>query len=133
VSLLGRLGELEEIGRQLQAAPHEQISLTDPMPRDGTGAAIAARPVRMVLSPVHNHDLMINAGQDGSMQEVPAVPRTEAVGVVEAQGEGVENLVVGQRVAGGASQTWATFYLLMQQGWCQYGAVSATKRPVSCR
>ncbi|MGV8953552.1 MAG: hypothetical protein ACOH2M_20820, partial [Cypionkella sp.] len=26
----GRLGELEEIGRQLQAAPDEQISLTDP-------------------------------------------------------------------------------------------------------
>ncbi len=29
-SLRGRLGELEEIGRQLQAAPDEQISLTDP-------------------------------------------------------------------------------------------------------
>ena len=29
-SLRGRLGELEEIGRRLQAAPDEQISRTDP-------------------------------------------------------------------------------------------------------
>lgn len=76
-------------------------------PKPGTGQVL----VRMVLSPVHNHDLMIVAGQYGSLPDLPSVPGTEAVGVVEALGEGVDNLTVGQRVAGGASQTWATFYL----------------------
>lgn len=76
-------------------------------PKPGKGQVL----VKMVLSPVHNHDLMIVAGQYGSLPELPAVPGTEAVGVVEALGEGVDKLVVGQRVAGGASQTWAQFYL----------------------
>lgn len=76
-------------------------------PTPGQGQVL----VKMVLSPVHNHDLMIIAGQYGSLPDLPAVPGTEAVGVVEALGEGVDSLVVGQRVAGGASQTWAQYYL----------------------
>ena len=67
--------------------------------------------VRMVLSPVHNHDLMTIAGQYGFKPALPAVPGTEAVGVVEALGEGVTHLKVGQRVAGGGEKTWAQYYL----------------------
>jgi NADPH:quinone reductase-like Zn-dependent oxidoreductase len=67
--------------------------------------------VRMVLSPVHNHDLMTIAGQYGFKPELPAVPGTEAVGVVEALGEGVTHLSVGQRVAGGGEKTWAQYYV----------------------
>jgi len=67
--------------------------------------------IRMVLSPVHNHDLMTIAGQYGFKPKLPAVPGTEAVGVVEALGEGVTNLKLGQRVAGGGEATWAEFYL----------------------
>jgi NADPH:quinone reductase-like Zn-dependent oxidoreductase len=66
--------------------------------------------VRMVLSPMHNHDLMTIAGQYGFKPILPYVPGTEAVGVVEALGPDVTNLAVGQRVAGGASGTWAEFY-----------------------
>ncbi|MDB5660518.1 MAG: alcohol dehydrogenase [Cypionkella sp.] len=99
----------------MQRATHSQFG----SPQDVLSSEEADTPtpsqgqvlVRMVLSPVHNHDLMIIAGQYGSMPDLPAFPGTEAVGVVEALGEGVDNLVVGQRVAGGASQTWATFYL----------------------
>ncbi|MBJ3786319.1 zinc-binding dehydrogenase [Devosia sediminis] len=76
-------------------------------PQPGPGQVL----VRMVLSPVHNHDLMTIAGQYGFKPELPSVPGTEAVGVVEALGEGVTNLQPGQRVAGGASGTWAEFYL----------------------
>ncbi len=65
----------------------------------------------MVLSPIHNHDLMTIAGQYGFKPSLPAVPGTEAVGVVEALGDGVTHLKVGQRVAGGAEGTWAEYYL----------------------
>ena len=67
--------------------------------------------VRMVLSPIHNHDLMTVKGVYGIKPELPSVPGTEAVGVVDALGEGVENLKVGQRVMGGANATWAEYYL----------------------
>lgn len=76
-------------------------------PEPGPGEVL----VRMVLSPIHNHDLMTIAGQYGVRPALPAVPGTEAVGVVETLGEGVENLQVGQRVAGGAQNTWAEYYL----------------------
>lgn len=76
-------------------------------PQPGPGQVL----VKMVLSPVHNHDLMTIAGLYGFKPTLPAVPGTEAVGVVEALGEGVTHLKVGQRVAGGADQTWAEYYL----------------------
>ena len=76
-------------------------------PRPGPGEVL----VKMVLSPVHNHDLMTIAGQYGFKPELPAVPGTEAVGVVEALGDGVTHLKVGQRVAGGGDKTWAEYYL----------------------
>lgn len=78
-----------------------------PKPEPGPGQVL----VRMVLSPVHNHDLMTIAGQYGFKPSLPAVPGTEAVGIVEALGEGVTHLQVGQRVAGGAEGTWAEYYL----------------------
>lgn len=76
-------------------------------PQPGPGEVL----VKMVLSPVHNHDLMTIAGQYGFKPELPAVPGTEAVGVVEALGDGVTHLKVGQRVAGGGDKTWAEYYL----------------------
>ncbi|KKB78281.1 hypothetical protein VW35_11595 [Devosia soli] len=76
-------------------------------PQPGPGQVL----IRMVLSPVHNHDLMTISGQYGFKPQLPAVPGTEAVGVVEALGEGVTNLKVGQRVAGGGEKTWAEYYL----------------------
>jgi NADPH:quinone reductase-like Zn-dependent oxidoreductase len=76
-------------------------------PQPGPGQVL----VKMVLSPVHNHDLMTIAGQYGFKPDLPAVPGTEAVGIVEALGEGVSNLKVGQRIAGGAGSTWAEYYL----------------------
>lgn len=79
-----------------------------PKPVPGPGQAL----VRMVMSPIHNHDLMTAAGQYGFKPALPAVGGTEAVGVVEAVGPGVDNLRPGQRVAGGAAETWADYYLV---------------------
>lgn len=88
--------------------PQDVLAVDDiDRPAPGPGQVL----VRMVLSPVHNHDLMTIAGQYGFKPALPAGAGTEAVGVVEALGEGVTHLQPGQRVAGGAQDTWAAFYL----------------------
>ena len=90
-------------------APADVLSLEDvPLPEPGPGQVRA----RLVLSPIHNHDLMIVAGLYGVKPALPHVPGTEALGVVEALGPGVESLRVGQRIAGGAGATWAESYLV---------------------
>lgn len=77
------------------------------MPEPGPGQVR----IRMLLSPIHNHDLSTVAGVYGVKPALPAVPGTEAVGIVDALGEGVTKLAVGQRVMGGSTATWAEYYL----------------------
>ncbi|TNC49163.1 zinc-binding dehydrogenase [Rubellimicrobium rubrum] len=88
--------------------PEQVLKVAErPRPEPGPGQVL----VRMVLSPIHNHDLMTTAGSYGIRPALPAVGGTEALGLVEVLGEGVSHLRAGQRVAGGASETWAEFYL----------------------
>jgi len=82
-----------------------------PVPEPGQGQVR----VRMMLSPIHNHDLMIVTGHYGYKPPLPHVPGTEALGVVDRLGEGVSTLKVGQRVTGGASAAWAEYYLASAQ------------------
>jgi NADPH2:quinone reductase len=68
--------------------------------------------VRTLLSPIHNHDLWTIRGTYGFKPELPARTGTEAVGVVDAIGEGVSHLAVGQRVAtGGTFGVWAEYFI----------------------
>ncbi|RYC03574.1 zinc-binding dehydrogenase [Nocardioides zhouii] len=85
--------------------PAEVLSVQEvPDPEPGPGQVL----VRVLLSPIHNHDLWTVRGSYGFKPEMPARAGTEAVGVVEALGEGVEHLSVGQRVAsGGSFGAWA--------------------------
>lgn len=78
-----------------------------PMPEPGPGQVR----VKLILAPIHNHDLMIITGHYGYKPPLPHAPGTEAVGIVDKLGEGVTNLKVGQRVAGSGSSTWAEYYL----------------------
>ena len=89
--------------------PSEVLTLADrPQPVPGAGEVR----VRMRMSPIHNHDLAIISGTYGYKPPLPAVPGTEAVGVVDALGEGVTQLKTGQRVMlAGASATWAEYFL----------------------
>jgi NADPH2:quinone reductase len=67
--------------------------------------------VRTLLSPIHNHDLWTIRGTYGFKPELPARAGTEAVGIVDALGEGVTSLAVGQRVAtGGTFGVWAEYF-----------------------
>lgn len=66
--------------------------------------------LRILLSPIHNHDLWTVRGTYGFKPELPARAGTEAVGVVDALGPDVEGLAIGQRVAtGGSFGAWAEY------------------------
>ena len=68
--------------------------------------------VRTVLSPIHNHDLWTIRGTYGFTPELPARAGTEALGIVDALGEGVDTLTIGQRVVtGGTFGAWAEYFI----------------------
>jgi len=89
--------------------PATVLTLADrPLPEPGAGQVR----VKMRMSPIHNHDLAIIRGVYGYKPPLPAVPGTEAVGVVDKLGEGVSHVQVGQRVMmAGANATWAECFL----------------------
>ncbi|WP_344792230.1 zinc-binding dehydrogenase [Gryllotalpicola daejeonensis] len=94
--------------------PEEVLHVgTVPLPEPGPGEVR----VRLLLSPIHNHDLWTVRGTYGVKPQLPARAGTEAVGVVDALGEGVETLSVGQRVAtGGTFGAWAEYFVAPAAG-----------------
>lgn len=68
--------------------------------------------VKMVLASIHNHDLLTIRGQYGFKPELPAIGGSEAVGIIDAVGQDVKDLKVGQRVAAASVQaTWAEYFV----------------------
>lgn len=85
------------------------VSAEAPMPAPGPGQAR----VRMGLSPIHNHDLWTVRGQYGIKPALPAIGGSEAVGVVDALGDGVEGLAIGQRVTTASARgAWADYFVV---------------------
>lgn len=67
--------------------------------------------IRTLLAPIHNHDLWTIRGEYGYKPELPAIGGSEAVGIVDALGEGAEGLAIGQRVAAASGRgTWAEYF-----------------------
>lgn len=94
--------------------PDQVLRVEDrPVPEPGAGQVR----LRVVLSPIHNHDLWTVRGTYGFTPELPAPSGTEALGVVDAVGAGVEHLSVGQRVAtGGTFGAWAEYLVTNAAG-----------------
>lgn len=94
--------------------PEQVLSLTErPTPNPGPGQVR----LRIVLSPIHNHDLWTIRGTYGFKPELPAASGTEALGVVDALGDGVDHLAVGKRVAtGGTFGAWAEYVVAPAAG-----------------
>ena len=111
--------------------PSDVLSVQEvPDPQPGPGQAL----VRVLLSPIHNHDLWTVRGSYGFKPEMPARAGTEAVGVVEALGEGVEGLTVGQRVAtGGSFGAWAELIVAPAAGLIPVPDVTTRPPPSSSR
>jgi NADPH:quinone reductase-like Zn-dependent oxidoreductase len=79
---------------------------TRPVPEPGAGQVR----VRVQAAPIHATDLHILRGRYGFAPELPAVLGVECVGVVDALGDGVEGVAVGQRViTAGITGTWQQY------------------------
>ena len=73
--------------------------------------------VKTTLSAIHNHDLLTVRGTYGVRPPLPAVGGSEASGTVDALGEGVTQLKVGQRITGFAQTgAWAEYFLTAAAG-----------------
>lgn len=74
--------------------------------------------IKTTLSPIHNHDLWTIRGNYGYKPELPgAIGGSEAVGVIDAVGEGVDDAMIGQRVAiAGVHGTWAEYFVAPAAG-----------------
>lgn len=93
-----------EFGDPATVLTVEEVPLAQPGPREVR--------IRVLLSPIHNHDLWTIRGTYGVTPELPARAGTEAVGIVDAVGAGVEGLAVGQRVVtGGTFGVWAEAFI----------------------
>lgn len=94
--------------------PEQVLRIEDrPLPEPGAGQVR----LRTLLSPIHNHDLWTVRGTYGFKPDLPAASGTEALGVVDALGSGVEHLAVGQRVAtGGTFGAWSEYFLANAAG-----------------
>jgi NADPH2:quinone reductase len=79
---------------------------TRPVPEPGPGQVR----IRVQAAPVNPNDLHILRGRYGFAVQLPAVLGQESVGVVDALGEGVDGVAVGQRVVTvGVMGTWQEY------------------------
>ena len=68
--------------------------------------------IRTVLAPIHNHDLWTVRGQYGYKPTLPAIGGSEGLGTIDALGDGVQGLQIGQRVAAASVHgTWAEAFI----------------------
>ena len=74
--------------------------------------------IKVLLSPIHNHDLWTVRGTYGYKPELPgAIGGSEAAGIVDAVGEGADDSLKGQRVAvAGVHGAWAEHVLAPADG-----------------
>jgi len=81
-------------------------------PEAGEGEVL----IRIVLSPIHNHDLWTIRGSYGTKPALPAIGGSEGLGVVEATGPGVDPALTGRRVAAAG----------LRGAWAEYAVAPAT-------
>ena len=78
-----------------------------PVPEPGAGEVR----LRLLRSPIHNHDLATIRGIYGYKPKLPAIAGSELLGVVDAVGSGVTGVTVGMRAACGLRGAWAQFVI----------------------
>ena len=89
--------------------PADVLALGEsPVPQPGPGEVR----IKTLLSPIHNHDLWTVRGQYGYKPTLPAIGGSEAVGTVDALGEGVQGVALGQRITvAGVHGSWAEYFI----------------------
>lgn len=88
----------------------QQAEMPQPEPKAGEVR------IKTILSPMHNHDVWTVRGSYGYKPTLPAIGGSEAVGIVDAVGEGVDQSKLGQRVAvAGVHGSWAEYFIAPAQ------------------
>jgi len=74
--------------------------------------------VKMIMSPIHNHDLWTIRGEYGYKPDLPAaIGGSEAVGMITDVGAGVDEALIGQRIAvASVHGTWAEYFVAPANG-----------------
>lgn len=100
-------GHMRALRHQVTGKPLEVIKLEElPDPEPGFGEVR----VRMTHRPINPSDLHTVLGRYGRETMLPATPGHEGVGVVDAIGDGVSDLSIGDRVVPmGVIGTWQEF------------------------
>jgi NADPH:quinone reductase-like Zn-dependent oxidoreductase len=89
--------------------PAEVLELID-MPRPEPAPKQVR--VKTSLAAIHNHDLWTVRGGYGVKPPLPAIAGSEAVGIVDALGEGVDAALLGTRVvSAGIRGAWAEYFV----------------------
>lgn len=120
MSAAGADPDMSEEKTVMRAVVHESFGEPEnvlgvqerPIPDPGPGQAR----VRVLLATIHNHDLWTVRGTYGVKPDLPAIAGSEAVGIVDALGEGVTEPAVGTRVVVGAPGSWAEFVVAKAAG-----------------
>ena len=106
----------------MKAAIHdtfgEPIDVLNAVEVDKPNAGAGEVLIKMALSPIHNHDLWTIRGNYGYKPELPgAIGGSEALGTIEAVGEGVDDAMIGKRVTiAGVHGTWAEYFVAPATG-----------------
>lgn len=77
-------------------------------PRDLDQPAAGQVRVRMLYAPIHPADWNVLQGTYGRLPELPAVPGNEGCGIVEAAGDGVSCVTVGDLVSVAEPGNWCS-------------------------
>ncbi|TPW27083.1 zinc-binding dehydrogenase [Martelella alba] len=98
----------------MKAAIHDVFGDPAEVLKCGTAARPQAAPgevvLKVLLSPIHNHDLWTVRGSYGVKPALPAIGGSEAVGIIADVGEGVDPGLTGKRVAAaGLAGSWAEY------------------------
>jgi NADPH2:quinone reductase len=95
----------------------EPTDVPEPVEIPAPEPAVAWASLKLVRSPIHNHDLSIVRGRYGVKPPLPAIAGSELLGTVERLGEGVSHLAIGQRIATTiAFGAWAEYVVVPASG-----------------
>ncbi len=94
--------------------PVDVLELGDmPIPQPEAGQVR----IKTIMTPIHNHDVWTVRGSYGYKPELPAIGGSEAVGLIDALGQGVDHVKVGQRVAvASVHGSWAEYFIAPANG-----------------
>jgi NADPH:quinone reductase-like Zn-dependent oxidoreductase len=101
----------------MQAAIHdtfgEPADVLETKATDTPEPAAGEVRIKTLLSPIHNHDLWTIRGNYGYKPDLPgAIGGSEAIGTIDAVGDGVDSQMIGQRVTvAGVHGTWAEYFI----------------------